>query len=114
MSKLTLGVFHHVAGVCPFMPTHAFYGLEAACLLLLRRVSLSRPHAGVMCGTGDITIQLYANELSASLARTHTHAHTHTQSPGSVKLVYSSPWPLTANRNDTGPARSRIEIKDLI
>lgn len=59
--ECVLGVFHLVGGVCSSMPTHAFYGLVAACLLLLRRVSLSRPHAGVMCGTGDITIQLYAN-----------------------------------------------------
>lgn len=32
-------VFHLVGGVCPFMPTHTFYGLVAVCLLLLRRVS---------------------------------------------------------------------------
>lgn len=31
----------------PFMPTQVFLRLMAACLLLLRRVSLSRPHAGV-------------------------------------------------------------------
>lgn len=32
-------VFHLGGGVRPFMPTHAFNGLAAACLLLLRRVS---------------------------------------------------------------------------
>lgn len=32
-------VFHLVGGVCPFMPTHTFYGLVAVSLLLLRRVS---------------------------------------------------------------------------
>lgn len=112
---VTPGVFHLVGGVCPSMPTHAFYGLVAACLLLLRRVSLSRPHAGVMCGTGDITIQLYANEpslslspslsppLSISLTHTRTHKHTITCIRKIALFV-----PVAFNSSQ------QIEIKDLI